>query len=174
MCNLSSRRYTLLEACIVLSMLAILAALGVGSMREHLPRYRLVQTAKQFKSDMMQLRAIAVQNNREARMRLQSAENYATKHGSGVASGYRSLGIGRWPQPHTGDPHPKIVSTTALTISKAKALSISAQAGNQQANDILQRGSWGGLAGPDDNGANNADSVGFSPIGAGFRNPSGD
>ena len=45
--QLSSRRgYTLLGIVIVLSMLAILAALGVGSMREHLPRYRLVQTTK--------------------------------------------------------------------------------------------------------------------------------
>ena len=171
MCSLSSRRgYTLLEVLIVLSMLAILAALGVGSMREHLPRYRLVQTAKQFKSDMMQLRQIAVQNNREARMRLQSAENCSDNTVWGgewvLEVGDRALGSTTW------DILPEDRSDNGVDDQQGEGLINIGPGGNQQAKDICMW-SWSGLAGPSDNGANNADSVVFSPRGW-LRNPSSD
>lgn len=169
--NLLPRRgYTLLEIAIVLSMLAILAALGVGSMREHLPRYRLVQTAKQFKSDMMQLRQIAVQNNREARMRLLSAENCADNTAWGgewvLEVGDRALGSTTW------DILPEDRSDNGVDDQQGEGLINIGPGGNQEANDICMW-SWSGLAGPDDNGANNADSVVFSPRGW-LRNPTSD
>ena len=168
---LSSRRgYTLLEIVIVLSMLAILAALGVGSMREHLPRYRLVQTTKQFKSDMMQLRQIAVQNNRETRLRLESAEDCSDSTAWGgqwvLEVGDRALGSTVW------DVLPEDRSDNGVDDHQGEGLINIGPGGNQEANDICMW-SWSGLSGPDDNGANNADSVVFSPRGW-LRNPSSD
>lgn len=168
--QLKSKGFTLLELAIVIAIMAILAALGVGSMREQLPRYRLVQTSKQFKSDMMQLRQIAVQNNRETRMRLLSSENCSNTTAWGGAwsleVGDSALGSTTW------DILPEDRSDNGVDDHQGEGLIDIGPNGSNKAKDICMWG-WGGLSGPTFNGANNVDSVVFSPRGW-LRNPSGD
>ena len=67
------RAFTLIEVIIALSILGIVALIGWGSMQEQLPRFRMVRAARSLKSDLMELRSIAVQSNRETRLRLMEA-----------------------------------------------------------------------------------------------------
>lgn len=65
--------FTLVELGVVLAILVITTALGIGALQEHLPRYHLVQAAKRLKSDVHRLQALATASGRQARLRLLAA-----------------------------------------------------------------------------------------------------
>jgi prepilin-type N-terminal cleavage/methylation domain-containing protein len=60
--------HTLVEIVMVLAILAILVALGVSSARDQIGQFRLMSAARLFQSDVQSLRALAVAENREARV----------------------------------------------------------------------------------------------------------
>ena len=60
----------MLEIMIAISIVAITAAIGWGSMEKHMPRFRLISSAKGMKADFMMVQSLAVQTNRETRLRL--------------------------------------------------------------------------------------------------------
>ena len=66
----SRRAFTMIEVVIALGILTALAGIGWGTMQEHLPRFRLVRIAKHFRSELISMRQIAVQTNRETRFHL--------------------------------------------------------------------------------------------------------
>ena len=67
------RGFTLLELAVVVAIISVTAAVGVGSLREHLPRYRMVQAAKRLKADMQTVQSVATASGRQGRLRLVSA-----------------------------------------------------------------------------------------------------
>ena len=60
--------HTLVEIGVVLSILAVLVALGVAGAREQIGQFRLMSAARLLQSDVQGLRALAVSQNREARL----------------------------------------------------------------------------------------------------------
>jgi type II secretory pathway pseudopilin PulG len=68
-----NRSFTLFEVIIATSILGIVALIGWGSMQAQLPRFRMVRAARTFKSDLMNIRSLAVHTNRETRLRLTRA-----------------------------------------------------------------------------------------------------
>jgi prepilin-type N-terminal cleavage/methylation domain-containing protein len=62
--------FTLLELVVVLAIITIAALIGAGSMQSHLPRYRMVQTAKKLRSDLRRVQELATRTGRQARLRL--------------------------------------------------------------------------------------------------------
>ena len=164
------RGFTLLEVIIAVSILGIFAALGLGTMQEHLSRFRLVRTAKQFRADMVMMRQIAVQTNRESRMLLLSHSGDCTDGTSWggawqLAVGNRSLGASQW------DLLPEDSLIDGVDDDQSQALVDISAFGDERGYDICFR-QWPSILGPSI-GGNNQDAIIFGPRGW-LRNPSSD
>lgn len=68
-----SAGFTLVELLVTLAILVIVTAVGWTSLRDHLPRYRLVRAARTLKSDFVYMRNFAISSSRETRLRLVSS-----------------------------------------------------------------------------------------------------
>ena len=161
--------FTLLEVVIAVSILGTLAALGWGTMQEHLPRFRLVRTAKQFRADLIKMRQIAVQTNREAKMLLLSSSGDCTDGSSWGGSwqlsvGNRSLGSTTW------DLLPVDSLEDGSDDNQTLGVVDLSDFGDERGYDICFR-QWGNILGP--TMGNNQDSIVFGPRGW-LRNPSAD
>lgn len=93
--------FTLVELGVVIAILAITAALGVGALQDHLPRYHMVSAAKRLKADVHQLQALSTATGRQTRLRLMAAPgNCATPEDWGggwvLEIGDASRGSTRW------------------------------------------------------------------------------
>ena len=66
--ELARSGFTLVEVAIVVALMGVLAAIAYGSTRDQMPRYRLIRAAKGLKSDLVNLKNLAVLTNRETRM----------------------------------------------------------------------------------------------------------
>ncbi len=89
----SQSGFTLIELVVVVALFSVLATIGWGSTRDQMPRYRLIQAAKGLRGDLVHLRNLAVQTNRETRLTLQASLGDCAE-----ADGYG----GRWSL-HAGD-----------------------------------------------------------------------
>lgn len=154
------RGLTLLELVVVLGIIAIVGAIGWGSTRSHLPRFRMITAAKQLKSDLMKLRNLSVSTGRETRITFTGSpgacrdpESYG---GSWALSiGNRSAGSSDWdllPEDSRADGSDDDQSDGTVDIGMG---------GNRQARGVCLR-QWATLAGPT---TGNADSIVFSPRG---------
>jgi prepilin-type N-terminal cleavage/methylation domain-containing protein len=162
------RGFTLLEVMIVVSIVAITAAIGWGTMDKHLPRYRLMSASKGMKADLVNLQALAVQTNRETRLRLLdsagSCEDLDTWGGQYVLEvGNRSSGSTSW------EVIPMDAEEDGSDDDQTEGWMDLGEDGNRKARFVCLQ-DWAELTGP---GTDSEDSVVFSPRGW-LRNPVSD
>ena len=164
------RGFTLLEVIIAVAILGILATIGWGTLEEHLSRFRLVRTSKQFRADLVKMRQIAVQTNRESRMLLLSHSGDCTDGVSWggswqLAVGDQSFGSSRWdllPEDSIQDGSDDDQSLGVVDIGAA---------GNEKGKDVCFR-EWSTISGPS-HGGHNSNAIVFGPRGW-LRNPASD
>jgi len=160
--------FTLIEMAIVIALISVLAAIGWGSTRDQMPRYRLIRASKGLKSDLVTLKNLAVLTNRETRLVLVSSP--------GECDAVDAYGGSWWLQ--AGDRSRNSANWEFLPIDTEVAGEDEQQGegrvdigdgGNQEQRDVCLE-DWGSLRGP---GSGNPDSVVFSPRGW-LRNPTAD
>ena len=165
------RGYTLIEVAFVLAILGVVAALGWSNMNDFFPRLHMQQSAKDIKMDLMMLRKIAVETNRETRIRFLShgGSCAATSVGGGsweLAIGDKSMGSTVW------DLLPEDSFYDYTDDDQSEAIHVISKNSNSSSKTVCLE-QWGILNGPSLNNANNQDSIVFSPRGW-VRNPSVD
>lgn len=164
----SRRGLTLIEVLVVLAIVGIVGAIGWGSTRAFLPRFRMITAAKGLKADTMKLRSLAVSTGRETRLTLTGTPGACTDTSSYGGSwamyiGNRSSGSSSWDQlPEDSAADGSDDDTSEGTVDLGDG-------GNRKARGVCLR-QWDGLAGP---GSGNSDSIVFSPRGF-ITNPSSD
>jgi prepilin-type N-terminal cleavage/methylation domain-containing protein len=162
------RGFTLLELVVVLAIIGIVAAIGWGSTRSHLPRFRMITASKQLKSDLMKLRNLSVSTGRETRITFTGSPGACADPESWGGSwqlsiGNRSAGSSDW------DLLPEDSRADGTDDDRSEGAVDLGDGGNRQARGVCLR-QWSSLAGP---GTGNADSIVFSPRGY-VTNPSAD
>lgn len=160
---------TLTELAVVMGVLLVLAALGYASMRDQLPRFRTVRAAKELRSDLAELRDLAVQTNRETRLLLVSSAGDCTDGVTWGGSwskqiGNSSLGSTRW------DVLPDDALEDGIDDAQAEGTVDIGEGGSRATADACLR-RWATIDGP--GGGDNRDAIVFSPRGW-ARNPAGD
>ncbi len=161
----SIRGFTLIEVAFVLVLVTVLVVIGWGSIQGLMPRFRMVQVAKELRNDVYALRFTAIEQRRETRLRLVSADPDwrdpdAPSRGAWLLQvGDRPLGSRRWDTlPVEGEPGAVDAHTGAGTVdlsTEAPGVSLAP---------------WGALQGP---GVGNADAIVFGP-GGHVLNPASD
>jgi prepilin-type N-terminal cleavage/methylation domain-containing protein len=164
------RGFTLIEVMIAVAILTALTAIGWGTMKSHLPRFRLIRIAKQFRGDLATMRGIAVQSNRESKMHLLShagnCSNPSDWGGSWEKSiGNKVFGSDGW------DLLPEDSRIDGQDDDQSKALVDFTLESTERGFDVCFQ-DWGTLQGPS-LGGNNRDAIVFSPRGW-IRNPASD
>ncbi len=147
--RLRRRGFTLIELGIVLSIIAVLALLGVASMRGSMPRYRMVTASEELKADLGSLRMLAIEQNRQTRLRLVQSDPDYLNPDSPSAGAWR-LEVGN-----------RSRSSTRWTAVEPKSDIDISEGGTRPAPGVSLM-PWGTLIGP---GTRNADAVVFSPRG---------
>lgn len=152
-----------------MAVILILGALGYGSMRDQLPRFRTVKAAKQLRDDLLDLRELAVNTNRETRLVLVSSPGGCTDGVSWGGAwtkqiGNSSRGSDRWDTL----PEDALEDGTDDDDSEGR-IDIGADGNREAADACLRR--WEPLVGP--GGVGSDDSIVFSPRGW-VRNPARD
>ncbi|RME28343.1 MAG: hypothetical protein D6798_02635, partial [Deltaproteobacteria bacterium] len=152
---------TLTELAIVMAVLVVLGAIGYASLRDQLPRFRTVKAARRLRSDLLDLRELAVRTNRETRLVLTGSGGDCRDGRSWGGSwllqiGNSSLGSNRWdtlPEDSLDDGSDDDASEGVVDIGPG---------GNHPMADACLR-QWESIAGP--GSGDNADSIVFSPRG---------
>lgn len=162
------RGYTLVELAITLGIITILAAAGYGSIRGHLPRFRLVGVGKTLRGDLMTARNLALSTNRQVRVRLTGSggdcSDFAVYGGSWqLEIGDKSLRSSKW------DVLPSDLVETGADTDQSEGIRDIGPDGVKDAPHICLR-TWDPLTGP---GTGNDDAVVFSPRGW-VENPADD
>ena len=151
--------FTLIEVVVAITILGILAVIGWATMREHLSRFRLVQASKHLKSDLMKMRQIAVQTNREAKLTFSYAPDCSDLHTYG---GQWSLAIGNAAHSSTTwDLLPEDTYADGTDDDQSYGTVDIGAGGNRKSRDICLA-SWGSISG---SSADTADSVIFNSRG---------
>lgn len=94
--------FTLLELMIVVAIITILTALGIGGIRELLPSFRTRKAANEFAAALEQARILAMLENRESRVSVTNwdsnpAVDLRTSYGAyEIAVGNRMMGSTIW------------------------------------------------------------------------------
>ena len=146
--------FTMIEMAAVVALIAIFVAIGIGSLRSSMPRFRMIQTAKQLKADLMALRMTAIQNQRETRLLLVDADAGWNQSGQ-TNAGQWKIQVGN-----------KGIRSTSWDTRRT--VDISRGAANDKKSVSMKP--WEGLVGP---GLNNGDSIVFGPRGT-VINPASD
>ncbi len=68
------RGHTLLELAIALAVVAILSGIGIGVFQDRVTTYRMFSVARMLQSDLVTLRALAIDTNRETRVHFIEAD----------------------------------------------------------------------------------------------------
>ena len=92
------RGFTLIELMVVVGLIVVLAALGVGAISQLVPRFRTIQAAEQFAADVETRRMMAIMNDRETRIVI---TDYSAGQGDGAWAlyvGNRNLNSSFWDQ----------------------------------------------------------------------------
>lgn len=140
------RAFTLLELAVVVAIVVITASLGVGSLREHLPRYRMVQAAKRLKADVQSLQSLATASGRQGRLRLLAAPGDCSDPevwGGGwvLELGDRSHGSTRW------DVLPLDSAEDGVDDDQSEGPVVLSEGGNAESRFTCML-PWGTLSGP--------------------------
>jgi prepilin-type N-terminal cleavage/methylation domain-containing protein len=152
--------FTMIEVALVISIISVLAAIGWGSTRQQMPRYRLIQASKQLKSDLVHLRNLAVQTNRETRLTLEASpgdcdeiDDYGGQWS--LFAGDRSRQSASW------EYLPIDTESDGSDDERGEGSVVLDEGGNRQARDVCLN-DWGIIRGP---GSGSANSIVFSPRG---------
>ncbi len=162
----ASRGYTLIEIAVVIGIIAIVAGLGIATMREFTPRYKLVQASKELKADVSALRMMAIEENRQTRLLLADSDpDYLDASTASRGSWYLQIGnrarnSTRW------DTLPVDVGADADQSEGFIDISID---GTRPLKGVSLM-PWGSFTGP---GTRNADAIVFTPRGW-VENPASD
>lgn len=162
------RAFTLIEVIIAISILGIVAVIGWGSMRKQLPRFRMVRAARSLKSDLMNLRSLAVQTNRETRLRFTSSggdcgDGLSWGGSWEMAIGNQAVASDDW------DLLPADAEDDGSDDDRSEA-TVDLGEGGLQAERWVCLEQWDSLQGPS---VGNADAIVFSPRGW-VSNPASD
>lgn len=142
--------FTLIEMVISLTIIAVISTLAIASSRELIPRYRTREAARDFANAVQTARIQAIQNSKEARIRITDYDADATEVGSDNAGawvvelGNKRLGSSTW----------STVDFTKHDISED---------GEQYRKQVSLQYESGNLSGPTN--CTCTDSIVFSPIG---------
>jgi len=79
---ISGAGFTLVELLLVLSIIGIISAVAWGSLRDQMPRYRLVRAASELAEDVAHLRMLAITSNLETRFLVEQLDDDLTDPGS--------------------------------------------------------------------------------------------
>jgi len=158
----------LVEVALVIAIFVVLSAVGFGTTRDQMPRYRLVQASKGLKGDLYMLRNLAVQTGRETRLVLTDApadcadtEQYGGRWRLEI--GDKSRRAGSWEQlPPDAEEDGTDDDTSGGEVDIGDG-------GNRKARNVCLM-DWGSLRGP---GTGNNNAIVFSPRGF-VTNPSED
>lgn len=161
------RGFTLVEVMVAVGILSVLVGIGWGTLQEHLPRFRLVRVAKKFRSELISMRQIAVQTNRETKLELLAHSggdcSDTTMWGGAweMSVGNQIMGSTVW------DLLPEDTMQDGVDDNRSESRVSFFDGGNESGNDVCFQ-EWGRLMGP--TWGNNQDSIVFSPRGW-LRNP---
>ncbi len=152
--------FTLIELILVFAIIAVGLAIGFGSIRDNLPRYRLLGAAKGLSKDLTLLKNLATTTGRQTRLRLTGAagdcEDLDTWGGSwALEIGDASQNSQSW------DVLPADAGEEGTDEDQSQGTVDLGKDGNRQARFVcLQQ--WQALSGP---GGDNAESVVFNARG---------
>lgn len=161
--------HTLIELMVVVGIMGAITALGVGLVREQIPRYRLIQASRRLESDVVLLRNTAISLGLETRLVLLSADaayddpTQPALASWGLQVGNRALGSTAW------DWFPPDAADDGTDDDQSQGRVDIGEGGDEELPGVAL-GPWGALSGP---GTGNPDTVVFSPRGW-VMNPSGD
>jgi len=166
--RLNRRGFTLIEMGIVIALFVVLAAIGWGSTRGQMPRYRLIRAAKDMRGDLSNLRNLAVMSNRETRMLLMESPGdcLETDEFGGswfLQAGNRSRGSTEW------EFLPMDTEMEGEDEEQGEGRVSLGDGGNRELKDVCLE-PWDSLRGP---GTGSTDAIVFSPRGW-VRNPAAD
>ena len=152
--------FTLIELMITFALLGFMVAIGWGSMADQLPRFRMIRSARLLKSDMINLRNLAVHNNRETRVRFTSSGGDCSDPDRFGGSWEMSIGD-LSSNSTTWDLLPDDAFDDGTDDEQHDARTDLGEIGNHRAKNVcLKR--WSRLIGPN---TNNTNAVVFSPRG---------
>ncbi len=160
--------FTMLEFAIVFALVGILVAIGYGSIRNLLPRYRMIQVSKQLKNDLAGLRILAIEQNREARLKLDESDSAWQDPSSPQAGRWLLQAGNRHLNSRSWDTLPLDGEDGVDTHQSVGTVDLS-KGGNRESHGISLV-PWGAFKGP---GLNNVNAIVFSPKGW-VTNPPGD
>ncbi|MEC7240551.1 MAG: GspH/FimT family pseudopilin [Myxococcota bacterium] len=126
-----------------------------------MPRYRMIQTAKELRADLMALRMTAIETNRQSRILLVDADSDWAVPGTAnvghwkLQLGNKDLRSSSW------DTFPTDADEDG-TDDYTKRGDIDISIGGSRATATVSMAPWDALAGP---GINNADAIVFGPRG---------
>jgi len=144
-----------------MALITVLAAIGYGSLHSMMPRYRMIQTAKELRADLMALRMTAIENNRQARLLLVDADSDWQDPGSPnvgkwkLQLGNKSLRSSSW------DTFPQDADIDGTDDSSARG-TVEISKGGEDEMKSVSMAPWDTLLGP---GLNNSDAIVFGPRG---------
>lgn len=165
---MNRKGFTLVELGIVIAVITVLAAIGWGSTRGQMPRYRLIRGAKNLRGDLTNLKNLAVMSNRETRMLLigSPGDCLETDEFGGswfLQAGNKSRGSTSW------EFLPIDTEMEGEDEEQGEGRVSIGDGGNEELRDVCLE-EWDPLRGP---GTGSADSIVFSPRGW-VRNPAAD
>ena len=168
MSRVNRRGFTLIEVGIVVALFVVLAAIGWGSTRGQMPRYRLIRGAKDLKGDLTNLKNLAVMSNRETRLLLIGSPGPCAETDDFGGSWYlqagnRSRGSTEW------EFLPMDTEVAGEDEEQGEGRVSLGDGGNRELKDVCLE-PWETLRGP---GSGSADAIVFSPRGW-VRNPASD
>jgi prepilin-type N-terminal cleavage/methylation domain-containing protein len=153
----SRRGVTLIELVVVMAIVVIVTAIGWGSTRAYLPRFRMISAAKGLSSDLMHLRHLAISTGRETRIHFTGSPGDCTDPDADGGSwaleiGDRSSGSTSW------DRLPEDALVDGTDDDQSEGVVDLGEGGNRRARRVCLR-QWDPLVGP---GRGNTDSIVFS------------
>ncbi|MCB9746425.1 MAG: prepilin-type N-terminal cleavage/methylation domain-containing protein [Alphaproteobacteria bacterium] len=163
------RGFTLIEIVVVLALISVMAAVGFSSVRHLIPRFRMIQVARDLDGDIANLRNTAIGQNRETRLLLVEADESWSEDSSNNAGawllqvGNRSINSTRWdtlPADADEDGSDDEVAEGTVDISD----------GSPDEVHGVSLQPWGSITGPS---SSNGDAIVFSPRGW-VTNPASD
>jgi len=165
---MNRKGFTLVELGIVIAVITVLAAIGWGSTRGQMPRYRLIRGAKSLRGDLTNLKNLAVMSNRETRMLLigSPGDCLETDEFGGswfLQAGNKSRGSTSW------EFLPIDTQMEGEDEEQGEGRVSIGDGGNRELRDVCLE-EWEPLRGP---GTGSSDSIVFSPRGW-VRNPAAD
>lgn len=162
--------FTLLELMVVVAIVMILTAIGIGQSQEMVPRFRTRGAAQTFASLVNQCRALAIQTNRECSVWLIDYDSDLDDLGSNAGAYWVGLGNASVDS-STWDYLPADSLADSSDDDSSQGIVDLGDEANPYYSRHVSIDSWGtGLAGP---GTGNADRIVIDPRGF-VRNPVGD